>query len=262
MSTFRYSLIFLRSLGGQILDIAGRALGAGLLVAEERKPHLVLHRRVGAELGGDLQQARHTGAVVDDARAVRDRVQVGADQHDSAGVSGAGLRDDVASDRGHPSRRRTPRRSGCSLRSRRRAIRRPRSRRSPRSPGPGGPVAGCTARRWTRRSATFRDPGRLFAGDHSAGDGRPRTHRPTPRPRPTRLPRTPRPAAHTGVGVPTPVCVGARRSRKTVSDVAVVLVDAFADAEGAVAGRVVQGDPGLDLGRSRIAGSTAVRYSR
>ena len=47
-----------------------------------------------------------------------------------------------------------------------------------------------------------------------------------------------------------------------MSDVAVVLVDAFADAEGAVAGRVVQGDPGLDLGRSRIAGSTAVRYSR
>ena len=44
-------------------------------------------------------------------------------------------------------------------------------------------------------------------------------------------------------------CVEARRSRKTVSDAAVVLVDAFADAEGAVAGRVVQGGAGLDLGK-------------
>jgi hypothetical protein len=46
-------------------------------------------------------------------------------------------------------------------------------------------------------------------------------------------------------------CVGARRSRKTVSDAAVVLVDAFADAEGAVTDRVVQGDAGLDLGEGR-----------
>jgi hypothetical protein len=36
-----------------------------------------------------------------------------------------------------------------------------------------------------------------------------------------------------------------------VSDAAVVLVDAFADAEGAVAGRVVQGGAGLDLGEGR-----------
>ena len=48
------------------------------------------------ELGGDLQQGGHAGAVVDDARAVLDRVEVGADHHDLAGVSGAGLRDDVA----------------------------------------------------------------------------------------------------------------------------------------------------------------------
>ena len=96
MSTFRYSLILLRSSRGQALHVAGGALGAALLIAEEPEPDRVFHRRVGAELGGDLQQRRHPGAVVDNARAVLDRVQVGTDHHHLAGVSGAGLGNDVA----------------------------------------------------------------------------------------------------------------------------------------------------------------------
>ena len=80
MSKFRLPLIFASSASGRVLDVVGRADQAGLLGAPEGEAHLL--GRGDPELGhldGRLEVRRDAGAVVVDARAGLDGVEVRAD---------------------------------------------------------------------------------------------------------------------------------------------------------------------------------------
>ena len=95
MSKFRYIAISAQLLlRCEVVDVVGRADQAGLLGAPEGEAHLV--RRLDASASvGDLEQAAEPGAVVVDAGALVDAVEVGARHHDVVGVAVARLGDDV-----------------------------------------------------------------------------------------------------------------------------------------------------------------------
>ena len=70
MSKFRYSVIVVLLLLGQVVDVVGGADQAGFLGAPPGEAHLVARLDLG-HLLGHLEDGRAAGAVVLDARARR-----------------------------------------------------------------------------------------------------------------------------------------------------------------------------------------------
>ena len=95
MSTFRYSLIFPRFVGGQVLHVEGGAqLGTVLLAAKEREPHSVLHRTGRPRAGWRSPAGPATPeplSTMPGPSFSSEFVEVGADHHDVGGVSGTGV---------------------------------------------------------------------------------------------------------------------------------------------------------------------------
>ena len=60
-------------------------------MAEEREPHRVLHRWFDIKPGGDFQEVATSEPLSTIARAVRVRVEVGADHHEAVGGSRYGF---------------------------------------------------------------------------------------------------------------------------------------------------------------------------
>ena len=88
----------------QLAHVVPRALKAELLRAPPGEHHFVseavatrlvdVHRRV--EAAGDLEKRRRAAPVVDDAVAFRNRIQVGADDHDLVRVAARCCGQDIA----------------------------------------------------------------------------------------------------------------------------------------------------------------------